>query len=252
MKEETINEERGSENRRMFLDIDVNTGLIHRRQGLMCQDVVAYREDNSHITAVLCDGAGGLSRGREAAQIVSDCVAEVLHKKYNLYLHCKPEWIRQEIACEIEEKLTKEAKKCGEKSEEYACTVLAVSIGKDGNFICLHLGDGRVLMKGEENIFYTVSSPLNGKQRNETYLTMNCDIRDYLQVYQCHRRVEQILFWTDGMEEVICPNLKEVKHGEYVWGTGVNGKEIMTYTRELKKIPKDDYSVCLLSVGKSI
>ena len=72
-------------------------GIEHRGSGQPCQDRHFLIREETHCTAVLCDGCSTAAFGQEAAQITSQTVCKLLHRHFIYCRFADPRLIRQQF-----------------------------------------------------------------------------------------------------------------------------------------------------------
>lgn len=179
-------------------------GIEHRGSGQPCQDRHFLIREETHCTAVLCDGCSTAAFGQEAAQITSQTVCNLLHQHFNYCLYADPLMIRQQFADAVEAALRKKAARCGADPYQLACTIVATSLDQRGRLVCLHLGDGGILRADTEGTLLRVSVPENGLLPGQTYLTMNCVLYRRLRLYRRDQEdTQSVLLYTDGVQNML-------------------------------------------------
>ena len=223
-------------------------GHYHINQGKFCEDRFAWGKAESHNVIVLCDGATMARRGRMAAGMVAEILAEELKENFERYLYEDPDTVIRELTKRIDETLLLQAKKDGLADYEYACTILAAAMNEQGQFLCIHLGDGLILRKRKgKKTFQLVSKPENILLPNRTYLTRNCSLFQHLRLYRWYQEdTEKILLLTDGAKNILFSPVG--LGGKYAcrlpWGN--SGEELQAYLSRYEGIAMDDYSFAML------
>lgn len=230
-------------NKRLESILLSHVGTAHEKQNCACQDKGVICTDEKHHTVVLCDGVGSAAYGGMAAQLTADEVARIVHDNFYQYLYEDTGTIKREIIQVIERKLSKYAEENKIEKKELACTILAVSMDKDGKFISIHLGDGKILRKSSNsNYMQSVSSPEKGFFSNYTYTTMNCSLYEHIRFYRwLEPDTEGIVMYTDGIVETDTPILSRM--GE-VTKWPISKRDF--YEVIEKNHNEDDYSGALL------
>lgn len=175
-------------------------GRYHRELSQLSQDYYAEGTKNDITAISLCDGASFSRVSGLAANAVSQLCVQLLLKNFERYIMENPRLVQYEIGKIIDEKLTRLGKQKNIPLYQLATTVLAAAVNKNGQFLYLHLGDGIILQRYNEN-FNVASSPQNDLLPFSTYLTLvgttDCHLRFYRWV-QPNQQLRQILLATDG------------------------------------------------------
>ena len=206
-----------------------NVGKQHAVLNQKSQDMISVRQNSDGITAVVvCDGASYSPHSGKAAELVCEVVSEYLLSDFIEGLYQEEHIFKRKLILKLEERLLDWANAQNIPTRELSTTICAVAIDSLGRFICLHLGDGKILWKRKEkdNIEY-ISSPENGIIKPQTYLTMNCNMLKHLRVYKWFEdNVEKIIIATDGIASdsqddsscVIITLACELTNDEYLMG----------------------------------
>ena len=179
------------------------TGYWHKENVIPCEDYYSIREEGELSILVICDGAGNNKGGRVAAKLVSEIVVNYLYENFERLYFMNSSDAKRRIAQKIDNCLEEYGKRERIRDKELACTVVAVAVDKDKRCICLHLGDGIILhYKQNQTVPKVISSPMNGLNDKFTFLTMNCDLNQYLQFYRWQENDSgTFLLMTDGAQE---------------------------------------------------
>ena len=216
------------------------TGYFHKENFIPCEDYYSIIEKCGLSILVICDGAGNKKSGAIAAKLVSELVVKYLYENFERLYFMNSEDAKRRIVQKIDNCLSKYGKTEGIIEKELACTIIAVAIDKNQRCICLHLGDGIVFhYKHNQTVPRVISSPMNGINTKSTFLTMNCDLNQYLQFYRWQENARgTFLLMTDGAQEHFM-KFQEVSRESF--SDGVKKlDELQTYLDDCS--PIDDYS----------
>lgn len=167
------------------------------------EDRGAIINENGLCVAVICDGAGSSSAGSDAAELVSRFLAAALSRRFDELYFCDGITARMTVSRLVTQCLKDHSLATGTPEQALACTILAAAMDAEGRCICFHLGDGIILQQDVDDPSLTVvSPPMNGLVPGSTYLTMNCDMVQFLRYYRWQSpRSRQLLLLSDGAAE---------------------------------------------------
>ena len=183
-------------------------GFYHNNNNTPIEDHYSLKQNDSVSVAVLCDGAGAVQFGANAAKIVSKLLSKYVFEKFDRIFDSLPDIILREITQLIDRELIEYSKKRSIDIHELACTIMACAMDCNGRCICFHLGDGIILRKNISDTEYEiVSSPQNGITENSTYLTMNCSIAEKMRFYRWQDAdILELILMTDGAYSCVFEN----------------------------------------------
>lgn len=171
-------------------------GSAHISQGIPCQDITDGWCGPEGAAIVLADGAGFSPHSHHGAQAV------VAAAKMRL-----TDWCREGLPDDIQareqlfEVCTEALKQEPYDIDELACTLLGCAVDSEGNYLCIHIGDGyifRVFEKGAE----LLSDAEQGEQPNETVFLTSEDAIHHLRFTRGQMlKAEGILLCSDGAGE---------------------------------------------------
>ena len=179
------------------------TGYCHKENVIPCEDYYSIIQEDGLWILAICDGAGNKTGGAAAAKLVSKVIVHYLYQNFETLYYINASDAKRRIVQKIDNCLREYAQTEGIIDKELACTIVAVAVDKEQRCICLHLGDGIVLhYKYNQIVPRTISSPMNGLNTKFTFLTMNCDLNQYLQFYRWKEKDSgTFLLMTDGAQE---------------------------------------------------
>lgn len=219
----------------------LRTGNYHRKNAISCQDYYTIIENDDLSILVICDGAGDKKAGALAAKVVSDLVAKYLYENFNKLYFIDSSDAKRRIAQHIDNCLEEYSMIEGISGRELACTIMAIAVDKEQRCICLHLGDGIVLhYKCNQDILKVISFPMNGLTTNLTFVTMNCELTQYMQFYRWQEMCKgTFLMMTDGAQEHVQLN-KEFFQNNVTVSCSVDLGKLRHFLDNC--MPMDDYS----------
>lgn len=220
-------------------------GRWHRDSGEKNQDQLFGIHGGDRSSICLSDGCGSSPYGREAAQLVVVLLARMLFERFYELLLDEPDTVRRKVCSALQPALREFATERGIDPETLAATVMAFAADNTGRYLCVHLGDGAILMQpqgAEASEFLTISAPSRGVIPHSTYLTMNADMMRHLKVYQSLGPFKgKILLLTDGADDLL------QKEGQKsCLPCPLYGPMIEAYLDGLN--PQDDYSAAVVII----
>ena len=191
------------------------TGYFHKENFIPCQDYYSVIEEDGLSILVICDGAGNKKGGTVAAKLVSEIVVKYLYENFEKLYFMNSEDAKRRIVQKIDNCLSEYSETEGIADKELGCTIIAVAIDKEQRCICLHLGDGIIFhYKYNQTVPRVISSPMNGLTTKFTFLTMNCNLNQYLKFYRWKEKDSgTFLLMTDGAQEHFMKNQESFLDG---------------------------------------
>ncbi len=182
-------------------------GRSHEREGLCCQDAWAkHRSDNcagTVLAACVCDGAGSAKSAQTGAELVSTFLARWLAENFDKVLAEHADALFEAFSA-IREAMGQRAGQENGALGDYACTVVAVAVRDDGQWVAWHLGDGGIIAQFSETI-RVLSAPKKGEFANVTHFITDDDAYAQVGCYNsklCNEAESPLGFvlFTDGVE----------------------------------------------------
>lgn len=189
-------------------------GLSHARSGAVCQDAVGVRLlGNSTLVAAVADGAGSARHADVGAQLaVRHAIARFSEAgalpPWNAARARWEEFFRS-IVRGIREELDAESASRGVPSRELATTLLLV-VARPSGLAAAQIGDGAVVVMGEEGRLELLTRPTNGEFANVTVFVTSPDAFEQLQVQTIRPGARRLALLTDGLERVAL-DLRELR-----------------------------------------
>lgn len=221
-------------------------GSYHTKHGMTNEDRVRIVEKDNISVTVMCDGAGGLTAGGIAAELLSCKLADYVLDQFDVLYSSSSEKAKYTMICTIEDTLSEYANDNNISVEELATTIMIAAVDvSSGRCICFHLGDGIIFME-EQNIVNVVSPPRYGANKNKTFLTANCDLWKHLRFYRWNNpNLKTLILMTDGaMEHLV--ELVDLKGWTYLNHCPLDIISIKEFL--LNKSPEDDFSCSILTI----
>ncbi len=192
-------------------------GKRHEFQNLLCQDRVCHKERGEVKIIALADGTSPNDICIVGVEKVLDAVCDKIIEQYDEI----EEYIKENQKATVQGMLTQKIKMEIEKlairyqvSERmFSSTILLVCLNtKRNSFFSLHLGDGIIICR-KNGSYQVLSSPENGIQKNQTYLTTSSNAREHLRI-SSHSLdgISEFVLASDGMYEL--PLTEELKGNE--------------------------------------
>ena len=219
-------------------------GGFHQRSGQENQDHVTAARKGNVVAAVVCDGAGSFRHGAVAAKIAAKVTAEFLTEDFPALFAMDGTAVRRLLTRKLVLTLESYGKRNALDSRELATTLVAAAMDDDGRCICLHLGDGMILMRSrKKSVPQMICAPENGLSgEGSTYLTMNCDLFSHLRLARWKdRELESLCLMTDGASRCLARRQDGIwQFRDFPW----EKRELTEYLNSME--PEDDYSFALL------
>jgi len=161
----------------------VLTGTSHFKSNTPCQDSIAFFNENDSCTIALADGAGSAQLSGIGSRLSCKAVIKLMKTEFD-NLKVKDDYqIQLKIIHSIRTSLGITAKKREQSKEDFASTLLFVSI-KEDNIIIGHIGDGVIGGICKDGTLELLSMPENGEYANMTYFTTSDN-------YKLHFRIKR-------------------------------------------------------------
>ena len=171
-------------------------GKGHIDGGLPCQDASGSASDNERLVAVVCDGAGSVSKSDIGAKACVDSLCKFLSAVVgSSSASITPSVIEQAVEV-TRAQLQLRADELGLPVRELACTVVGVVLFQDGGYL-FHIGDGMAVVELADNSTI-LSLPENGEYSNETYFVTGDDWLPHLRTTSFSGTIRCISLMSDG------------------------------------------------------
>jgi len=177
-------------------------GQSHEREGLGCQDAWSLHRFGNAAAVCVCDGAGSAKNAQAGAELVSAALAQWLAQ------HCDKAIV--EPADALFEAIFAIREAVGQRAAspasfgDYACTVVAVAVRDDGQWVAWHLGDGGIIAQFRDQVA-VLSKPKKGDFANVTQFVTDADAYAQVECYSssiCQElgNPQAFALFTDGIE----------------------------------------------------
>ncbi|MGN1411200.1 MAG: protein phosphatase 2C domain-containing protein [Oscillospiraceae bacterium] len=191
-------------------------GENHIKANQPCQDAILIKQQNGILFLGLADGAGTKEYAKESAeeilQYMSKYCVDNFDELYNECVSNKEKETIKTIANEIKKHLKEFAKQLNARYKQLGSTLLILCLTED-KFFQIHIGDGIILYKKENEDCKFLSKPHNGETINETPLTTTSNLSEFIEIHygNLSKEVTTFILASDGGATIPCeykPNLK--------------------------------------------
>lgn len=201
------------------------TGQYHKRHSMKCQDQVIYKEKNQCQVIVLADGAGKDDKNVVCVKEVIEYTADMMLRfaeKRGMQVLDKEDMIQalmNGVVCII----SKYMDRWKLPAEMFGSTLLGVVLNHGtGQYLLIHLGDGIIIGKSEDQI-RVLSYPVN-KGYDHTFLTVSENLLERMKVKAAEiGELNQFVLCSDGVYD--CPIKNSFTHQE-IWDILDRGIEL--------------------------
>ena len=177
-------------------------GTSHQRQGLPCQDKLAYRAlPGGRLAIALADGAGTADQAETGAQRAVEAALDALESgEVDEADDEEAGWVERvwgafDHARQAMEALAEEQ---GEPLRAYAATLTCLLLGQD-RLVIGQIGDGAVVVKGEDGELFTATHAQRGEYANETCFLTQEDALEQVEIQVIESPVQALAVMSDGL-----------------------------------------------------
>jgi len=161
-------------------------GIRHEEEGLPSEDswyAVRSTDEKGRETRAVCvsDGAGSASKAAAGAKLVSWAVTTWLGRQLNCVTSITRKQMAESLVAFARRWLRRAARKHDQELKSYACTVAAVGVRDDGEWLMVHIGDGAVVGRFDGSV-RSLSLPMKGEFANETFFVTDSDAPGNLRI----------------------------------------------------------------------
>lgn len=167
-------------------------GAYHLLSRTPCQDSVSVFIYEEGICAVLCDGAGSVSRSEVISRSVSAHLCRAVSECFGQWYEADDESIRKLIAA-----LADEAVKEKDPSLRAECTLILFAAEKDRSML-VHIGDG---IAGDAE--HVISLPENGADEWQTFFLSSESALQHIRITRDPEWKDLLLLSSDGLSSVL-------------------------------------------------
>lgn len=172
-------------------------GLQHRKSNIPCQDAFKCIEKDYFVCSAISDGAGTSKYAEIASEIVSNRITKILEEEFDNFFTSNNKKVKEKIIHRLRTILGIEAKERKATKEDFNSTLLFVAI-KNESYIAGHIGDGAIGIL-VENDLETISKPLNGEYKNQTYFVTSKGYKEHFRLYKGKlKNINGFILATDG------------------------------------------------------
>lgn len=183
-------------------------GIVHELAGRGCEDawaVGAWPPEAPEVLAVaVSDGAGSARFGQLGAALSVQWASRILAQEFDHFLHSDAQEVSQRFFVRLRRVLRQRARKSGENLREFACTLIALAVKGDGQWMGFHIGDGAVVAQGDDELVL-LSAPQKGEFVNETIFVTDDDFAQHVRLLRPQADTPAFFptafaLFTDGLE----------------------------------------------------
>lgn len=174
-------------------------GKGHIDLGLPCQDAFDYAQNNNHLIAVVCDGAGSANRSELGAKTCASAITSFISSHQDIAALAIPADYRACIVEAIQSSRNAIFEAAASEAcdvSDLSCTVVGAVLHKAGGCI-FHIGDGVGSAILEDGSSLT-SHPENGEYANETYFVTQDNWQDHLRLTPFSGLAKLLVLMSDG------------------------------------------------------
>lgn len=176
-------------------------GRGHKRQGIPCQDAVAFAHAGAVHASVLADGAGSAARAEDGAACVTATAAAWLCANFDeIVAETDGRHVKEALLDTLRAALRTRAEELGCDVQDLASTFLAAA-ANGTQFFLAHIGDGVIgYLKGDD--LRVASAPDNGEFANATTFVTSPDALARMRIYRGELAdIAGFLLLSDGSEQ---------------------------------------------------
>jgi len=173
------------------------------------------------FVAAVADGAGSAPRGKKGAQQACEFFTtqiEALLTNGGLVSDIS---VEQGISWLDQFRLQIEAtgEEDGSSPRDYACTLLVGVVGPN-EAVFLQVGDGSIVFSTalDPDCYQVARWPERGTYANTTFFATDPDAREHMQYRTVYRSIEEVAFFTDGLETVALSYQDREAHSPFFRG----------------------------------
>ena len=178
-------------------------GTSHVKDGSECQDAsrcIAVGPNADIIAAVVCDGMGSATFGKQGAAITCRTISERARSHFSSSDALPSDDEVWEWLDDARENISKGAVARATERREFSCTLVAV-LATASDTVLLHIGDGApvVQFNGE---WIAPSWPAHGEYASQTYFVTD-DPAPQLRITRLGGPVSAVAAFSDGIERLV-------------------------------------------------
>ena len=169
------------------------------------------------LVAVVSDGAGSAEFSEIGAHLATSTFIELVEIFFEqggrlplLQRSDVENWL-----FEIRDSIEAVASSAGQKSREYACTLLGAIISAE-TAAFVQVGDGAIVVShGVEDGWAYVFWPQHGEYANTTNFIISPNLEQIFDYDLAHRRINEIGVFSDGLENLVLHHATKSVHGPF-------------------------------------
>lgn len=189
-------------------------GKGHIDGDLPCQDACGSTFDNERLIAVVCDGAGSVSKSDIGARECVDVICKFLSGIAGASPSCIDQTVIEQAIESARAHIQLRADDLAVPSRELACTVVGTVLFSDGGYL-FHIGDGMAVVELADGST-VLSLPENGEYANETYFVTGDDWRARLRVKSFSGAIRCVSLMSDGAMSFAVNRAKTEMFGPFI------------------------------------
>lgn len=191
-----------------YLNVSVK-GTSHEATNIPCQDsnsclVVEVDNSSQFLIAIVSDGAGSAVKAEIGSTETCHKFSDYLKNSLEVGISLKE--ITQDFfhnwITEYQNELTIKAASKELTIRDYASTFL-VAVISDNSACFAQIGDGAIVVKGEDGEYSYMFAPQNGEYANETFFITDEKAVDQLQFEYLEKPFDQIAIFSDGIQNLV-------------------------------------------------
>jgi hypothetical protein len=177
-------------------------GASHVKSETPCQDAVQWSASGEWLIAAVADGAGSARESERGAKLATDAAARYLQEKIGSADKIKgaeAEKILKDALVEARAAVLAEAKIANLLPRDFATTLLLVLLSAE-TAAAVQVGDGAVIVRGDDGELVTLTKPPSAEYLNETTFITADDALETAQVANREGRFSGGAVFTDGLQ----------------------------------------------------
>ncbi len=181
-------------------------GTSHEKNGQPCQDAVAWRLNREGtLLAAVADGAGSARLGEVGSETATRAVLDHLEAAPELPAFGQdPPAAQARLRAAFQaarDALSAEADRRQARAAELATTLLVCVAGR-GQVWAAQVGDGAVVLAGEDGTWRALTRPAAGEYLNETVFLTSATALEQLQVVAWNGTARALALFSDGLQRL--------------------------------------------------
>ncbi len=195
------------------------TGSSHKDRGESGQDFCRAGSvrigDHEYFIGLAADGAGSTTDGGRGAEIACETaftsIIDTLRQDSDPS-HITDDEIRRWVTVS-RETIAADAKRCGKRLKDYACTLLGAVTGP-GHTLFFQIGDGAIVARAGEE-YEVIFWPDQGEYANTTFFISDETCLERLSIRHTGIAPEEIALFTDGLQNLVLSYAQKKAHAGF-------------------------------------